>query len=66
MYICPTCKRKFEDAETIAKHSLRCWREKNPYHRSKPAPQSEDITYKNVSEDIMNFFASFEEKQCQK
>ena len=62
MYICPTCNRKFKTEEAIAKHSLRCWKEHNPNHRSKEAPHSENITERKINSDIINFFASLQEK----
>lgn len=60
MYVCPTCNRNFESKDIIAKHSLKCWREHNPYHQSKPAPRSEDIEEKNISDEMLNFFASLQ------
>ena len=57
MYICPVCNRQFDSKEQIAKHSLPCWREHNPNHVSKPAPRSEDITERKVSDAALNFFA---------
>ncbi len=57
MYICPTCNKAFEDADMIAKHSLGCWRDHNPNHKSKPAPRSEDITTREVDNNVLNFFA---------
>ena len=63
MYICSICNRGFKTAEIIAKHSLQCWREHNPNHIAKPAP-CKTITEREVSEDITNFFASF--NKCKK
>lgn len=58
MYICPICNQSFQTKEIIAKHSLQCWREHNPYYKSKPAPY--DYTNKQeINEDVTNFFASF-------
>ena len=34
MYICPTCQKQFDNSEDVAKHSLKCWREHNPNHKS--------------------------------
>ena len=62
MYICPICNKSFENEEAIAKHSLKCWREKNPYHKSKPAPRSESITERKVNEEILDFFSSFQKR----
>lgn len=59
MYICPTCNQVFEDAEIIAKHSLRCWREHNPNHQPTPAPCKGNTTQRQVNENILNFFTSF-------
>lgn len=55
MYICPTCKRKFEKEESLSKHFLPCWKEQHPSHVSKSAPRSENIETRQVNEDIMNF-----------
>ncbi len=60
MYICPTCNRKFDTEIAITQHSLKCWREHNPNHRSKSAPHSDDIVKKEVNDDILNFFASLQ------
>ena len=59
MYICPTCNKSFEKEEILTKHFLKCWKEQHPYHKSKPAPRSEDINTSKVNEDILNFFNSF-------
>lgn len=64
MYICPICNRGYKNPDDVAKHSLQCWREHNPNHQSKPAPSKGNFTEREVSEDIKNFFASF--NQCQK
>lgn len=58
MYICPTCKKEFISEEKIAKHYLKCWKEKNPFHVSKDAPRGEDIETRVVNSDIENFFRS--------
>lgn len=60
MYICPICLREFESPDEIAKHSLPCWKEHNPHHKSKPAPRGEDITEREVSDATLNFFASLQ------
>ena len=62
MYICPTCNRKFEQADDVAKHSLSCWREHNPNHQSKPAPRSQDITKRKINNELMNFFAELQKE----
>ena len=38
---------------------LSCWKEQHPYYQSKPAPRSENIETREVSNDIINFFNSF-------
>ena len=60
MYICPTCNYEFEKEENLVKHFLKCWKEKNPNHKSKSAPRGEDINTRVINEDIMNFFSSFQ------
>lgn len=64
MYICPTCNKKFEYEDDIAKHSLKCWKEHNPNHRSKEAPHSDDIIERQMNNDILNFFKGFQ--SCKK
>ena len=59
MYICPACHRAYKNPEDVAKHSLGCWREHNPNHIAKPAPCKGNITEREVSEDVINFFTSF-------
>ena len=59
MYICPTCGKQFEKEEALAKHYLACWKEQHPYHKSKPAPRSEDINPRTSNSEIENFFNSF-------
>ena len=63
MYICPTCQKNFIKAEDIASHSLKCWREHNPNHKSKSAPHSDDIIKKQIDTSILNFFEGL---QCKK
>lgn len=60
MYICPTCNKEFIEKEKLTKHFLSCWKEQNPYYKSKPAPRSADIETREVSNDIANFFNSLE------
>ena len=60
MYICPTCNKEFETEDVIVKHFLKCWKDKHPGHQSKSAPRSEDIVTRKVSNDIMDFFNSFQ------
>ena len=60
MYICPTCGREFQTENKIAKHFLSCWKEQNPFHQSKEAPRGHDITTRSVSNDILDFFNSFQ------
>ena len=59
MFICPTCGRQFEMEDALVKHMSKCWREKNPIHKSKPAPRSEDINTREDNQDILDFFNSF-------
>jgi len=58
-YICPTCEKEFDTEEEVSKHFLKCWKEQNPHHKSKPAPRSEDINTSEVNDDILDFFNSF-------
>lgn len=58
MFICPTCSKEFNTEEAIQKHFLQCWKEQHPYHKSKSAPKGEDVTTREVSNDIANFFNS--------
>ena len=59
MYICPTCEKQFNTEEILTKHFLKCWKDKNPNHRSKSAPRSEDINTKEITSEISDFFNSF-------
>ena len=59
MFICPTCGKQFEMEDTLVKHMSKCWREKNPTHKSKPAPRSEDINTREDNQGILDFFNSF-------
>ena len=59
MYICPVCSKQCDTEDILVKHYGRCWREKNPNHKSKPAPRSEDINTREDNQDILNFFNSF-------
>ena len=59
MFICPTCGKLFEMEDALVKHMSKCWREKNPNHKSKPAPRSEDINTREDNQDILDFFNSF-------
>lgn len=56
MYICPICGREFVAECYVAKHLLECWKEENPFHKSKAAPRSADIETKNINDDIKSFF----------
>jgi len=62
MYLCSICNKVFEIEDDIAKHSLKCWREHNPYHRSTPAPHGKDIIEKKVNKEVFNFFSSLQER----
>ena len=59
MYICPTCNHSFKTEEILTKHFLKCWKDRNPNHRSKSAPRSEDINTKEITSEISDFFNSF-------
>lgn len=58
MFICPTCAKEFNTEDVIQKHFLACWKEQHPYHKSKPAPRSENIITREISNDVINFFNS--------
>ena len=62
MYICPTCYKEFEKEEACVKHVLKCWKDKNPNHQSKPAPRSEDINTRDINDDVANFFDSLKQR----
>ena len=62
MYICPTCNREFEKEDNLVKHFLKCWKDKNPCHQAKSAPRSEDINTREISDEILNFFGSFQKE----
>lgn len=59
MFICPTCGKQFDTEDALVKHYMRCWKEKNPNHKSKPAPRSEDINTREDNQSILDFFNSF-------
>ncbi len=59
MFICPTCGKQFDMENTLVKHYMRCWKERNPNHKSKPAPRSEDVNTREDNQDILDFFNSF-------
>ena len=59
MYICPTCNQTFAAEDILVKHMAKCWKEKNPHVKSKPAPRSADINTREVNADITAFFNSF-------
>ena len=59
MYICPTCNNTYDKEEALVEHFLKCWKEKNPNHKSKSAPHSEDVNTRSVNNSIMDFFNSF-------
>ena len=66
IYICPTCGKELNNEEEIATHFLKCWKEQNPHHKSKPAPRSEDIVTTKVNEDIMKFFTTLQEENYER
>lgn len=57
-YICPACNKEFDAKEQVSKHFLKCWKDNNPHHKSKPAPRSKDINTSEINNDIEQFFAS--------
>lgn len=59
MYICPVCNKPFNAESILVKHYGKCWREKNPNHKSKPAPRSENVNTREDNKDILDFFNSF-------
>lgn len=59
MYICPVCKGEYATEPLIQKHFLSCWKERHPNVKSKPAPRSEDIVTREVSNETLDFFNSF-------
>lgn len=61
MYICPTCNREFIEEDKLTKHFLSCWKQKNPNHKPKPAPRSEDIVTRKADADVFSFFNAFQE-----
>ena len=61
MYICPVCNLEFKIEQSIQKHFLACWKEEHPFHKSKDAPRSKNITTREINEDVTQFFNSFKE-----
>ena len=59
MFVCSICGKQFETEDVLVKHMSKCWREKNPTYKSKPAPRSEDINTREDNQEILNFFQSF-------
>ena len=59
MYICPTCNKEFLTEPEVVKHFLKCWKEKNPHHKPKDAPRSEDIITIHTNPDVTEFFNQF-------
>ena len=60
IYICPDCGKEYETEQDITKHFMKCWKDNNPHHKSKPAPRSEDITTREMGDDVAKFFALLE------
>ena len=58
-YICPTCLKKFTTESDIKKHSLTCWKELHPNHIVKHASQGKTKNTKEINDDILSFFNSF-------
>ena len=59
MFICSTCGKQFETKDALTNHFMKCWKEQHPYHKSKPAPRSEDVNTREDNQDILDFFNSF-------
>jgi hypothetical protein len=59
MYICPICNSQFNSEDELVKDMMKCWRDKNPSHQSKPAPRSEDVNTREINSDIVDFLNSF-------
>ena len=59
MFICPTCNKTFDKEEVLVKHFLKCWKDKNPNHKSNSAPRSDDINTFEVNNEVANFFNLF-------
>lgn len=64
MYICPICKCEFEDEKEsrMSRHFLKCWKEKNPNHKTNSIEPSETIETRKESKDIIDFFASLQRR----
>ena len=56
MYICPICNNQFETDDILVKHYCKCWRERNPNHKSKPAPRSADVDTREIDDELLTFF----------
>lgn len=56
MYVCPFCKKTYEEEDKVAKCLMDCWRKTNPVHDSKNAPRSEDRVERQCDEDVLSFF----------
>lgn len=63
MYICPTCQKEYSTEADVVKHFSICWKEKNPYHESKPAPRSNDIVHRQVDSGVLDFFEMFQKER---
>ena len=59
MFVCSTCGKQFDTKDALTNHFMKCWKEQHPYHKSKPAPRSEDINTREDNQEILNFFQSF-------
>lgn len=57
VYICPTCGKECGSEDEVSKHFLKCWKENNPHHKSKPAPRSEDKDIREITPELEDFFA---------
>lgn len=59
MYVCPVCGKEYDNEDAVVKCYMKCWRENNSVHHSKPAPKSEDISTREINADVATFFNSF-------
>ena len=50
--------RALLEASDITKHFMKCWKDNNPHHKSKPAPRSADVNVSTANDDIIQFFNS--------
>ena len=56
MYICPVCKKEYEQEALVVKCYLKCWKEKYPIYKPNNAPRSEDRVERQCTSEIEDFF----------